>query len=87
MKKFITKDILPDLLSDLADEFIENSDKIAIGISLIKFTDNCRPTLKILVQQKGTWDTLAEESYDIIDKTHDGFDVVKATVDEALTKI
>lgn len=87
MKKFITKDILPDLLSELADEFNQNCDKIAIELSLIKLTESCRPTLRIRVQEVGTWGILTEESYDIIDKTHDGYDVIKATVDEALTKI
>lgn len=87
MKKFITKEILPDLLSDLADEFNSNCEKVAIEISLIKFTADSHPTLKISVQKEGTWETLTEESYEIIDKLHDGFDVVKATVDEALTKI
>lgn len=54
MKKFITKETLPDILVDLAEKFLDNCDKIAVDISLVKFTSNCRPTLEVKVLREGT---------------------------------
>lgn len=87
MKKFVTKDTLPDILSDLAENFLDYSDKIAVEISLVQFTSNCRPTLDIRVQKNGTWETLAEHRYDIIDKVYDCVDVHDETLDDAIAKL
>lgn len=87
MKKYITKEELPDILSDLADKFLDNLDKIALDINLVRFTDNCRPNLTIKVSSRETGEELTYERYDIIDMLHDCYDVYTETISEAINKL
>ena len=87
MKKFVVAENLPEILNDLADKFLEHSEKIAIDISLVQFTDNCRPTLEIKVLRNGTWETITENRYDLIAKPRDGYDVIDETIEDALINL
>lgn len=87
MKKFITTEILPDILNDLAEKFLENCDKVAIDIRMVRFTNNCRPTLEVKVLKEGTWEVITDNKYDLIEKVHDGYDVLDETIEDALTQL
>ena len=87
MKNYITTELLPELIHDLAEKFLEECDKVAIDISLFKNTDNCRPSLEVKVLRNETWETLTENKYDIINKPRDCYDVLDETINEALTQL
>lgn len=85
MKKFITKEALPDILADLAEKFLVNCDKVAIDISLVKYSTG-QPCLQIKALRTGTWETIAENQYEMIDKVHDSYDVIGEAIEEPFIK-
>lgn len=85
MKNYITKETLPEILNDLADEFFKNSSNIAVNIDLSVLNGN--PTLRIEVTGSDRTETLACRSYTIAEAVHDSFDVIDNTIDEAVAKL
>jgi hypothetical protein len=88
MKKFITSEVLPDTLTDLATKFLENSDKLSFTIKLDK--DNEYPALTVCISEYGSstseLHTLAAQRYTIIPKVSDGYDVIEDTIHAALMR-
>lgn len=75
MKKFITNEELRDIVSELADKFVENS-RYDVTISLSHYTSS--DELKIQVQDcESSYKVVGTESYQIIEKPSDSFDVVR----------
>lgn len=88
MKNYITNEILPDTLNDLAIKFLENSDKLSITIKLDK--DNNLPALTIRIAEYGSstseLHTLVEQRYTMLPKVSDGYDVIEDTIHAALMR-
>lgn len=75
MKKFITNEELRDIVSELADKFMENS-RYDVTISLSHYTSS--DELRIQVHDcESSYKVVGTESYRIIEKLSDSFDVVR----------
>lgn len=75
MEKFITNEELRDIVSELACKVMENS-RYDVTISLSHYTSS--DELKIQVQDsKSPYQVIGAESYKIIEKLSDSFDVVR----------
>lgn len=75
MKKLITNEELRDIVSELADKFMENS-RYDVTISLSHYISY--DELRIQVQDcKSPYQVVGTESYKIIEKPIDSFDVVR----------
>lgn len=85
MKNYITKETLPEILNDLAEEFFKNSSDIAVNMDLSVFNGN--PTLRIEVSGSDRTETLSRGFYTIAEKVSDSFDVIDDTIDEAVAKL
>lgn len=85
MKNYITKETLPEILNDLAEEFFKNSSDIAVNVDLSMLHGN--PTLRIEVSGSDRTETLAVSMYTIAEKVSDSFDVIDDTIDEAVAKL
>ena len=83
MKKYVTNEELRDILADLADAFMENK-RYDVTISLSHFS-SC-DDLKVQIQDcKSSYKTISYESYSIIDKPRDSFEVV-GVIETAIEK-
>lgn len=83
MKNYITNEILPDILHDLAEKFLENPEGICLHVHLSMCSDGL-PELRVGVAQYGRSFNervnLTEKLYKIIPKVSDGYDVIEDTV-------
>ena len=75
MKKYITKEELRDIVADLAEAFMENGRyDVTISLSHLSSYDD----LKVHIQDcLSSWKVISTESYRIIEKPSDAFDVVR----------
>lgn len=83
MKKFITNEELRDIVSELADKFMENS-RYDVTISLSHYTSS--DDLTVQVQDRdSSYNVVSSESYKIIEKLSDSFDIIRS-IETAIEK-
>jgi 6-phosphogluconolactonase/glucosamine-6-phosphate isomerase/deaminase len=75
MKKYITKEELRDIVADLAEAFMENG-RYDVTLSLSHFS--VCDDLKVQIQDReSSYRVISSESYSIIEKPSDSFDIVR----------
>lgn len=83
MKKYITNEELRDIVADLADAFMENG-RYDVTISLSHFSTFDDLSVQIH-DRESSYEVISKESYRIIEKPSDPFDVVRA-IETAIEK-
>ena len=82
-KYFITKESLPEIISDLTDAILKNATKIAMTLDVVRYSTE--DNLIVKIQRRSDWKTVKTMEYVIIDNVEDCFDVVESTINEALS--
>lgn len=85
MKNYITTEALPEIINDLAEKFLEEFPKLSLNIDFS--VDTCGPKVRIVVETPDKTETLAERSYIIIGKVSDTYDVLGATIEDAIEEL
>lgn len=88
MKNYITNETLPDILSDLAEKFLDNGNRVHIDIELSSDPSG-HPVLSIRIWEKRNdgKHLLCQKGYEIISSVSDRYDVMSDTIEEAITKL
>ena len=86
MEKFITKENLPDIIRDLAEEFLKRSDRVSVTLEMVQFTHN-RPQLTVRVQETARWTVIKETKFEVIDNPMDSFDVINHMIDTPIDEL
>lgn len=73
MEKFITNEELRDIVSELADNFMENK-RYDVTISLAHFVTNDALQISVFDIEK-SYKIVADESYSIIERPKDAIDI------------
>jgi hypothetical protein len=87
MKKYITKEDLPDILQEIAEQTLAHADQIYTHFRIIQNTDNEDEVFLgvSVIDLKGN--PLSTRTYVIANKIMDAYDVVKDTIEEGLHKL
>lgn len=86
MEKFITKENLPDIIRDLAEEFLKHSDRVSVTLEMVQFTHS-RPQLTVRVQETERWTVIKETKFEVIDNPMDSFEVIDHMIDTPIDEL
>jgi hypothetical protein len=80
MKKYVTKEELRDIVSELADIFMENG-RYDVNISLAHFSSSDDLTISVMDREQA-YSVVSQESYTVIERPSDCIDISRCVKED-----
>ena len=77
--------MLPEIINDLSEKFSEEYHNLSLNLDFSM--DNSGPIMRVAVSTQDKTETLAERTFNIIGKVVDTYDVMGATIEDAIEEL